>query len=141
MDSLDVVWVVVPPCSANTFGMDVVGNNVGVLGELLLAQSADALLGDNILVEELPHFAIGAEFPVSPGMLQVLYATDAHLAPAPFSWNGLSSAAEQRTVDRTELIPAESHARSPDWLWWKCAIGEELKTLRRYAIYFIMNDI
>jgi hypothetical protein len=42
-------------------------------------------------------------------MLRVLDPADAHPAPALFSWDLLSSAAEVGAVDRAELIPAESH--------------------------------
>jgi hypothetical protein len=89
--------------------MDVIGYYVGVVGEPLPAEGADALLGDNLSVKELPHLAVGAKFPVSPGMLKVLDPADAHLALALFSWDLLSSAAEVGAVDRAKLIPAESH--------------------------------
>jgi hypothetical protein len=109
MNCLNIVRVVVPPCSAHAFGMDVIGHHVAVVSEPPLAESANALLGDNFPVKELPHFAIGAEFPVSPGMLRILDTPNSHLALAPFSWDCLSSTAEEGAVDRTGLIPAESH--------------------------------
>jgi len=100
VDGLNVVWVVVPPCSAHIFGMDVVGDHVAIVGELFLAEGADALLVDDLPVEELPHLAVRAKFPVSPGMVRVLDSPDAHLAPTLFSWDCLSSAAEVGAVDR-----------------------------------------
>ena len=109
VDGLNVVRVVVPPSTAHAAGMDVVGYHVAVIGELFLAEGADALLGDDLPVEELPHLAVRAKFPVSPGMVRVFDAADAHLALALFSWDCLSSAAEEGAVDRAELIPAESH--------------------------------
>ena len=89
--------------------MDVVGYDVAVIGERFVTEGALAILGDNLPVEELPHFSVGAEFPVSPGMMRVFNASNAHLALAPFSWDCLSSAAEVGAVDRAKLIPAESH--------------------------------
>ena len=89
--------------------MDVVGYHVAVIGELSITECAFAVLGDNLPVEELPHLAVGAKFPVSPGMLRVLDPADAHPALALFSWDLLSSAAEVGAVDRAKLIPAESH--------------------------------
>ena len=118
MDGLNVVRVIVPPSTAHAFGMDMIGYHVAVIGEPLLAEGADALLGDYLPVKELPHFAVRTEFPVSPVMLRVLNPTDAHLARAPFPRDLLSSAAEEGAVDRAELVPAESHGRSPDWQWW-----------------------
>lgn len=92
--------------------MDVVGDHVAIVGELFLAEGADALLVDDLPVEELPHLAVRAKFPVSPGMVRVLDSPDAHLAPTLFSWDCLSSAAEVGAVDRAELIPVESHGAS-----------------------------
>jgi hypothetical protein len=87
----------------------VVGDDVAVVGERFLAESAYTILQSNLPVEELPHFAVGAEFPVSPGMMRVLNTPNAHLALTFFSWYCLSSAAEERTVNRAQLITAESH--------------------------------
>jgi hypothetical protein len=95
--------------------MNVVGNDVGVLGELLLAESAFAPLGGDLLVKQLPHLAAGAEFPVSPGMLRILDTPDAQLALAPFPWDCFPATADQRTTDRAELISMESHARLLNW--------------------------
>jgi len=94
MDGLNVVRVVVPPGPVHAAGMDVVGNHIRIIGEFFLAKGADALLGEDLPVEELPHFAVGAEFPVSPGMLKVLDPADAHPALVLFSWDLLSSAAK-----------------------------------------------
>jgi len=60
------------------------GTNVAVIGELLLAEGADALLGYDPSVKEISHLGIGAKFPVAPRMERVVYATNAHLALAPF---------------------------------------------------------
>ena len=52
--------MVVSPCSSHTTGIDVVGDDVGVIGEPLLAEGAYAILGGNLPVEEFPHFAVRA---------------------------------------------------------------------------------
>jgi hypothetical protein len=109
MDSLDVFRMVVSPCSSHTTGIDVVGDDVAVVGERFLAEGAYAILGDDLPVEELPHLAVGAKFPVSSGMLRVLDPADAHPTLALCSWDLLSSAADVGAVDRAELILAESH--------------------------------
>ena len=86
-----------------------VGHNVAIVGEPLIAESAEAILCNDLPVEELSHFAVRAEFPVSPGMMRVFDAPNAHLALALFSWDYLSAAAGERTVKRAQLIPVESH--------------------------------
>ena len=42
--------------------MNVVGDDVGVLGELLVAEGSDTLLAADLPVKQFPHFAVRAEF-------------------------------------------------------------------------------
>jgi len=51
--------MIVSPCSSHTAGMNVVRYHVAVVGESFLAESAEAILGDDLPVEELSHFAVG----------------------------------------------------------------------------------
>jgi hypothetical protein len=83
--------------------MDVVGHHVAVLGEPLLAESAESILRGNLPVEELPHFAVGPKLPVSPGMTRVFNAPNSHLALAFFFWDCLSAAAGERAVNWAKL--------------------------------------
>jgi hypothetical protein len=93
--------------------MDMVGYDVAIIIERFVTKCALATLGGNLPVEEFSHFAVGAESPVSPGMMRVFDAPNAHLALALFSWDCLSSAAEEGAVKWAALIPAESHGFSP----------------------------
>jgi hypothetical protein len=89
--------------------MDVVGHDVAIVGEPFLAESAEAILGDDLSIKKLPHFTVGSEFPVSPGMVPIFNAPNAHLARPFLSRNCFSAAAEERAVNRAQLITAESH--------------------------------
>ena len=93
--------------------MDIVGHNVAIVGEPLLAESAEAILSCDLPVEQFPHFSVGAEFSVSPEVMRIFNAANAHLALAPFSWDLLSSVAGEGVVKRAQLITAESHVFSP----------------------------
>jgi hypothetical protein len=84
VDRLDVVGMIVSPRSAHTFRTDVIRHNIAVVGEPFIAEGADAILSNDLPVEELPHLAIGAEFPVSAGMARVVNSADTHLALASF---------------------------------------------------------
>ena len=86
-----------------------VRHNVAIVGEPLLAECAEAILGSDLPVEEFPHFAVGTEFPVPPGMMQIFNAANAHLVFPFFSRNRLSAAAGEGVVKRAQLITAESH--------------------------------
>ena len=109
MDRLNVFRVIVPPCSAHAAGMDMIGYYVAIVGEPLFAESAETILHGDLPVEELPHLAIRAEFPVPPGMMWVFDVPNSHLALASFSRDCLSSTAETGAVDRAELVTVESH--------------------------------
>ena len=98
MDRLNVIRMIVSPRSAHTAGMDMVGYDVAIVGEWFVTEGALATLGGNLPVEEFPHFAVGAEFPVSPGVMRIFDAPNAHLALALFSWDCLSAAAGERAV-------------------------------------------
>jgi hypothetical protein len=87
----------------------VVGDDVAVIGELLPANAADAVLGNDLPIEEFAHLAVGAQLAIAAGMLRIINTADAHLALASFLWNCLPATAGEGAVDWTELISAESH--------------------------------
>ncbi len=92
-----------------------VGYDVAIISEWFVTEGALATLGGNLSVEQFPHFTVGSEFPVSPGMMLIFNAPNAHLALALYSWNFLSSTAETGAVDRAELVLTESHGFLPLW--------------------------
>jgi hypothetical protein len=57
---LDIVGRVVSPRPSHSFGVDMVGHDVVVIGELYMAERAFPALLDNLAVEQLSHFFIGA---------------------------------------------------------------------------------
>jgi hypothetical protein len=86
-----------------------VGHDVAIISEHFVTEGALATLGGNLPVEQFPHFTVGAEFPVSPWMMRIFNAPNAHLARPFLSRGCFSAAAEERTVNRAQLITAESH--------------------------------
>ena len=71
VNCLNIIGMVVAPGSSHASRIDVVGHDVVVVGELYTAECALPVLFDNLTVEQPPHLRVGAEFPVSPGMLGV----------------------------------------------------------------------
>ena len=55
MCRLDIVWVVIPPCSAHSFRIPVVRDDVVVIREVFVADSAYPALLDNLSVQKFPH--------------------------------------------------------------------------------------
>jgi hypothetical protein len=76
-----------------------VGHDVPVVGEQSVAEGALSVLSDDFTNEKLPHFAIGAEFPVSSRMLRIFDATDAQLALPSFSGDCFPAATQKGTMN------------------------------------------
>src|SRR5579863_1052685 len=106
---LNVVGVIVPPCAAHTAWADVIGNHIAVIGELLLADTANAVLGNDLPVEQLAHLPVRAQLPVSAWMLRIVDAPDANLPSTCFLRDCLPATTGEGAVYGTELISTESH--------------------------------
>jgi len=105
-----------------------VGNDVAVIRELLLADAANSVLGNDFPVEQLTHLPVRSQFPVSARMMGIVDAPDTHLALPSFRGDCLPATAGEGAVDWTELVAVESHgillaAQSADdgMSWKQCA--------------------
>ena len=67
---LNIVGMVVSPGSSHASWVDVVRHDVVVVGELHMAEHALPVLFDNLAVEQPTHLCVGAEFPVSPRIVE-----------------------------------------------------------------------
>jgi len=85
--------MVIPPYAAEVSWADVVGDEIAVVGELLLADTANAVLGNDLSVEEFAHLSVGAQFTVSAGVLGIVDAAHAHLALTACLWDCFPAAA------------------------------------------------
>ena len=74
MHGLDIVRMIVSPRSSHASGMNVVGDDVVVVGEGFLADGASSVLLDDLAMEQLPHLRVGTELPVSAGDAGLRYA-------------------------------------------------------------------
>ena len=74
MRGLDIVRMVISPGSSHSFWVPVVRDDVTVIREFLLTYCTfTALLGD-LPIEQLPHLSWRSKFPISPGVMRVVYA-------------------------------------------------------------------
>ncbi len=72
--------MIIPPRPSHAAGIDVVWNDVVIIRKLDLAERASTVLGDDLPVDQLSHFRIGADLPISARMMGIVDATDANLA-------------------------------------------------------------
>ena len=110
MNSLDIVGMIVPPCSSHSTGVDVIGNDVVIVGELSLAEGAHTVLGSDLSVHQLPHLGVGTDLPISARVLRIVNAADTHVAHSSFVGNRFPSTARKRSVNWAQLISSESHS-------------------------------
>jgi len=111
---LNIVGVIIPPGAAHTAGADVVGHYIAVVSEFLFANAADAVLSNDLPVQQLPHLPVGAQLAVSASVPGIVDAPDAQLTLMPFLWDCLPATAGEGAMDRAELTSTESHGV----LWW-----------------------
>jgi hypothetical protein len=102
--------MVVPPRAPHAAGTDVVGYDVGVVSELFVADCTLAVLGNDLSVQQLSHFRIRADLPVTARVMGIVDPTDSQLALASFFRDRFPATAELRAVNWAKLISAESHS-------------------------------
>jgi hypothetical protein len=56
MCCLHIVGMVVSPCTAHSFGLDMVGYDLAAIGEGSVADRAFSVLLHDLTVQQLPHF-------------------------------------------------------------------------------------
>ena len=86
-----------------------VGHDIGVIVELFSAERANATLRHDLSVHQLAHLGVGADLPISSGVLRIVNAADPHLARSSFLRDGFPSATGKGTVKWAQLISTESH--------------------------------
>jgi hypothetical protein len=101
--------MIVPPRPSHATGINVVGDDVGVIGELFMADTALAALGHNLLVHQLSHFRVRADLAIAARVIRIVDPADSQLPLASFSRDRFSAAAELRAVNWAQLVSTESH--------------------------------
>ena len=94
MDCLNVLGMIISPRSSHPFGLDMVGHNLVVMRELLVANRAPPILLNDFSVKQFPHLSGLPEFAISPGMVRIFDALNTKLKSASFP-RLLPTAAEQ----------------------------------------------
>jgi hypothetical protein len=108
--------MVVSARSSHSSRIDVVGNDVTIVGERHLANGALSVLLDNLSIEHLPHFRFGAKLAVSTRMVRVFDTLHSEPSDSPSLRNRLAAAAGERPMNGTVLIAAEFHGLPPGWV-------------------------
>jgi hypothetical protein len=128
MCGLDVVRMIVPPASAHSLRTFMVGDDVGIVAEVLVANRADARLFSDLAVHQFPHFRRRSQFPISSRVVGILNSLN---SKSDELWFGqkFASTTRERFVDRTQFIGTKSHGipflkREK----WSCVGGTRLGT-------------
>jgi hypothetical protein len=108
MYCLDVVRMIVPPPSAHSFRIFVVGDDIRIIGEVLVADGAYAPLFSDLPVHQFPYFRRRSQFPISSrvvGILNSLNSKSDYLG----SGKRLPPTTENRLMDWAQFIGTKSH--------------------------------
>ena len=109
MNRLDIVRVIVPPCPAQAFRINVVRHNLAVVHEILVTDGALPVLLSSLAIQQLAHFCWRAEFTISSGVVWIFNALHAATQNPSFAMRLLAAATGARSVDRTVFVPAKFH--------------------------------
>ncbi len=112
MHGLDIVRMVVSAGASHSFWLSVVRYDVAAVGKFVAANGTFPSLLDDLPVQQLPHLSWRPEFTVPPRVMRIFDALNTKLKSAFFP-RLLATAAEQRTMDWAEFIPAEFHGIAP----------------------------
>ena len=112
MHGLDVFRMVISPGSSHSFRVSVVRYDVAAVVKFMVANGTFPSLLDDLSVQQLPHLGWRTEFAVSPGVVWIFDALNAQLKSALFP-RLLTTAAEQRAMNRAKFIPTEFHGNAP----------------------------
>jgi len=78
MSCLNIVWMIVSPSSAHSFGVSVVRDDVVVVSELFVTDGAYASLLSDFPVQHLAHLGRRSQFPVSSWVMRIINALHSH---------------------------------------------------------------
>src|SRR5579864_212345 len=107
MCGLDVIRMIVPPASAHSRRVFMVGDDVGIIGEVLVANCAYAALVSDLPVHQFSHFRGRSQLPISSRVMGIFHSLDSESHQLRFGTK-LTSAARDRLVDWAQLIGTES---------------------------------
>jgi hypothetical protein len=109
MHGLDIVRVIVSPCSSHTARVNVVGHDVVVVGKGLLADGARFVLLDDLAIEQLPHLRIRTELAEPSGMMRIFDTLHTHLFATAFLEGHFPATTRKGTVNGTVLVTTKIH--------------------------------
>ena len=104
--------MIVSPRSSHSFWILVIRNDVVEVGELFVADRANPILLDNLPVEEFPHLGRRSQFPISTRMMRIFNSLNSQ-PDHPGCGYELPPTARRRSVNRTDLVGAQSPGGSP----------------------------
>jgi hypothetical protein len=90
--------MVVSARSSHSSGIDVVGNDVAIVGKRHLANGALSVLLDKFSIKELPHLCFGAKLAVSSRMVRVFDTLHSEPSGSPSLRNRLAGRSK-RAID------------------------------------------
>jgi hypothetical protein len=114
VNSLDIIRMIVSPRPSHSPWADVVRHDITIVREFGAADAAFTALGNDLSIDQLAHFSIGAELTISSRMKRIFNSAYTQLSNCLRFRNYFPAAAETRAMDWADLVATKSHEVSPD---------------------------
>ena len=95
--------------TAHSPGINMVGDDVVIIGELFKADGALPVLLDNLPLQKLTHLPWRSQLTISPWLMWVFNALHTGAYEPRWALNGFSATAKTRSVNWAVFIPAKPH--------------------------------
>jgi hypothetical protein len=115
MCRLDIVRMVIPPCSSHSFRILVVRDDVVVIREVLVADGAYPALLEDLSVQKFSHLGRGSQLPISSRVMRIFDPLNSESYQLGLR-EELPAATGKGFVDWAQFITAKSHGTPLDGL-------------------------
>lgn len=111
MCCLNIVRVIVPPCSAHSLWLFLVGHHIAVIGEFLRANRTYPVLLTDLSVEQLSHLCWRPKLAIASRVMRVFNTLHPHPDEL-WLGNQFPPTARNGSMNRTQLVTTKSHGIS-----------------------------
>ena len=100
--------MIVPPASAHSLRAFMVGDDVGIIGEVLVANCAYAALFSDLAVHQFPHFHGRSLLPISARVMRIFNPLNSK--PNQLGrGKRFAATARKRSMDLAQFVSTKSH--------------------------------
>src|SRR6266404_7809548 len=112
MCCLDIVGMIVTPCSSHSLRLFMIRRNIAIVREFFMTNCTYTVLIRDLAVQQFAHFCRRSKLSISSWVMRIFDALHTR-SYRPWLRNEVPATAGNRSVNRAEFVRAQSHGRSP----------------------------